>query len=198
MNRLWYAVRTNPNSEYLAATSLEREGFELFFPRVLSYHPHAEYRRVPLFPGYLFVRYGAANGWLAPVHQLPGVSGWVRFDGVAPSVPDEVVARLAGRVAELNQGGGLWMRFRPGDKVRVVSGPMDSLAEVVDEPNSPRSRVKVLLEFLGRRTSAEVPWHVLRKANDDPSSASGRGRPRRTRGRGRWIRGSGPRAAVFA
>jgi len=198
MNLLWYVVRTNPNSEYLAAKSLEHEGFELFFPCVLSYHPHAEYRRIPLFPGYLFVRYEAANGQLAPVHQLPGVLGWVRFDGVSPFVSDDVVAQLAGRVAEINHEGGLWVRFRPGDKVRVVSGSMDSLAEVVEEPNSPRSRVKVLLEFLGRRTSAEVPWHALMKANDDPPSAGGRGRPRRTRGKGRWTRWSGPRAAVSA
>ena len=190
----WHVVRTRPHSDYLAAVSLEREGFELFFPRVMTPHSGNGYREVPLFPGYLFIRYaGDGNGWPA-VHRLPGVSGWVRFEGVAPPVPDEVVGALAERVELINESGGLWRQFRRGDIVHVSNGKLDCLAEVLREVRSPHDRVGVLMEFLGRLVSVKVPWQDLRQVSQEGMASAGRRGLRRTRGRGRWIGGSGPRA----
>ena len=192
MTLRWYAIRTRPHSEHLAAASLEREGFKLFFPRVRTPRLPVGYTDIALFPGYLFLQCSPERkGWLS-ARRFPGVSGWVRFGVAIPSVPDEVIESLARRVAMINQGGGLWTRFKPGEKVRVVSGAMDNLAEVIEEPESPQSRVKVLLEFLGRLVSTEVPWRDLRPAQGGLPFATIRRGIRRTRGKGRWIRGVNP------
>jgi transcription antitermination factor NusG len=120
------------------------------------------------------------------------VLGWVTFGGVVPPLPDEFVEDLGRRLEALNRDGGLWKRFRRGEKVRVVSSGLQNLAEVVEEVSSPSARVRVLMEFMGRLVSAHVPWENLRSIEGEPSENYRV--PRRTRGRGRWIRGFGSRA----
>ena len=198
MARCWYLIRTKPQCDFLAADALKRDGFELFSPRVRIPHRRGGKRDAPLFPGYLFVRFDVENSDWPVVRLLPGILGWVRFDGVMPAVPDEVVNSLAERVEAIDSGGGLWNRFRQGDKVRVMSGKMESLAEVLEEATSPQARVRVLLEFMGRMVTAQVPWHDLHAAQQDSTSIQNRRWPRRTRGKGRWIRGFGPSATAGA
>ena len=192
MTHRWHVICTKPQSENIAAASLEREGLELFYPRVRTPLPRPGRRYVPLFPGYLFVRYDFDVPAGSAVSRLPGVLGWMRLGGLVPPLPDEVISELAERVEVINGAGGIWPKFRAGEEVRVVSGPMETLAQVVEEPKSPQARVRVLMDFLGRQVSVLVPWHQLQPARGD-SNIRGQ---RRTRGKGRWVRGSGPRAAV--
>jgi len=189
MARRWYIVRTKPRAEYLAAEELGRDGFEIFSPRVKNPSPisHAD---TPLFPGYLFLRCDLEGERISSIRQAHHVAGWVSFGGEIPSIPDEVVRALMERAEAINREGGLWRRYRPGEKVRIISNNIDSLAEVIEEVKSPQARVKVLLNFMGRLVSAQVPWEHLQPTE----SASGEKHrlPRRTRGRGRWVQGFGP------
>ncbi len=195
MTRLWYVVRTNPRSERLAVTSIEREGLEYFFPQVRVPEAGRAGREVPLFPGYMFVRIDIESlRWLS-VDRFPGILGWVRFGNELPSVSDEVISELADKVADINSTGGLWKRFQPGEMVRVVAGKLDSLARVLDEPETPESRVRVLLDFMGREVSAQVSLGDLQPVQETDILHERR-KGRRTRGQGRWIKGHGPRAAV--
>ena len=192
----WYVLRTEPRAEYLAATELGDDGFEVFFPRVTSPNNRVGHDDVPLFPAYLFLRCDPeADGW--PFFRLRHrVAGWVRFGGVVPTIPDEVIAELEQRVEGVNSGMGLWRQYKQGERVFVVSHGMEDLAEIVEEAKSPQANARVLLQFMGRLVQAQVPWADLRPVPDHVSES--RYLPRRTRGRGRWIRGFGPRAAVGA
>ena len=195
MSQGWYLARTKALSEYLAAIALERNGYELFFPRVQTPRPRIGYGDAPLFPGYLFVHQDADGSGLPAINRVTGVVGWVQFDGVVPKVPDEVIADLNRRLEAINKGGGHWTRFQPGQEVRLIWGSTESLAEVLEEPKSPQSRVRVLLDFMGQLVPARVPWQDLQPLNGDsePHAYGGRS-PRRTRGKGRWVRGFGPRS----
>ena len=190
MAERWYIVRTRPRAEYLAAEELGRDGFEIFFPRVKSPHSPISHGDTPLFPGYLFLRCDPeAGGW--PSFRLAhGVLGWLNFGGVIPAIPNEVVAELTRRVEAINKAKGLWQRFHPGEKVRVVSGKLESFAEIVEEAKSPQARAVVLLQFMGRLVKAQVPWESLRPVDGQPQEYDRA--PRRTRGRRRWIGGFGP------
>ena len=180
-------------SEYIAASALERYGYTLYLPTVKTPRPRQGHEDSPMFPGYLFVRHEQEGLALPPVNRIAGFIGWVQFDDVVPSVPDEVIRDLDRRLEQINQEGGHWTRFKPGDQVRVVAGPMDGLAQVLEEPKSPESRVRVLLSFMGGLVRARVPWQDLQPVDNEWTTRYRRGRPpRRTRGRGRWIRGFGP------
>ena len=194
MGLRWYAARTQPRAEFLAANELVRDGFQVFFPRIKALQPRKGHDHDPLFPGYLFLRCNPeTDGWPAfrPAHRL---IGWVNFGGEIPSLPDEVVDELQERSAAINREGGLWRRFRAGELVQVVSGNLEGLAEVVKETTSPQARVQVLMEFMGRLVRAQVPWEKVQPAGDQFTH-----KPRldrRTRGRGRWIHRAHTQAAV--
>ena len=190
----WYVARTQPRADLLAAGELGRDGLEVFAPRVKAQRPATQDLDAPLFPGYLFVRIDPeTEGWpsLRPAHRL---LGWVNFDGEAAWLPDRVVLELIERVEAITQQGGLWQRFKRGQKVRVVGNNLDSLAEVVEETTSPQGRAKVLLHFMGRLVKAQVPHENLRSVESTPMKKLSP--PRRTRGGGRWVRGFGPAAAI--
>ena len=195
----WYAARTKPQGEYPAVDGLRRAGFDVFAPCIRTPRPRRGHQDTPLFPGYLFVRHDLEeHGW-PPLHRIPHVIGLVQFGGVAPSVPDGVVAEMWSRIDTFNGAVNFPARFVPGQSVRIVSGAMDSLAEVVEEAGTPRGRVQVLLEFLGRRVSAQVPSRcVWEMYGGEISQDKERRAPRRTRGKGRWIRGFGPLSTVNA
>ena len=195
MAHQWYVARTKPHAEQAALSGLERSGFQVFAPYIRTWLPKGGRPQTPLFPGYLFFRYDMEEqGWPSLGH-VTHVLGLVQFEGVAPAVPNEVIAGLAQRVEEINGTGGLWTHYRPGEKVQVRLGTNESLAEVVTEPKSSHARLRVLMEFLGRRVYADVPWQDVRPAGNHAylGIVSLSPAPRRTRGKGRWIRGFGPR-----
>ena len=194
MGLRWYAARTEPRAEFLAANELVRDGFQVFFPRIKALRPRKGHDQDPLFPGYLFLRCDPEReGWpsFRPAHRL---IGWVTFGGEIPFITDGIVNELQERSAAINREGGLWRRFRAGELVQVVSGSLECLAEVVKETTSPQARVQVLMEFMGRLVRAQVPWEKVQPAGDHHMR-----KPmldRRTRGRGRWINRARSQAAV--
>ena len=189
----WYVIRTESRSEYLAASELDRDGFEVFFPRVTVVHPRKGHGDTPLFPGYLFLHCNLEEDSGPSFRRAHRVLGWVRFGGDIPWLPDQFVAEMKKRSEMINQEGGLRRRFRPGELVRVEADAVQGIAEVVEDAKSTHSRVKVLLEFMGRSVPAQVPWESLLPIED--GEAGHQRIPRRTRGKGRWVRGFGPSPA---
>lgn len=187
----WYVLRTEPRAEYLAADELRQDGLEVYLPLVGGPHKRPGHVDAPLFPGYLFLRCDLEADGGPPLRQAHRVLGWIKFGGEVPAIPDEVMSELTSRIEITNQQGGLWRRFRVGERVRIVSKSLETFAEIVEEPKSPRARVKVLLSFMGRIIAGEVPWEDLHPVDDNWTEQQRA--PRRTRGNGRWINGFGPR-----
>ena len=196
MAQRWYAIRTEPRAEYVAAKELERDGYEVFFPRIKAAYPRVGHDDIPLFPGYMFLRCDPEmDGWPS-FRSGHRVYGWLNFGGDVASLPETDVIELKARVDNINSHGGVWRRYLPGELVRVLAHGMANVAEVVEEPKSPHWRVKVLLEFMGRLVSAQVGWQDVSPINETTARMSSA--HRRTRGKGRWIRGFGSRAGETA
>lgn len=188
----WYVLRTKPRSDRIAFENLEKNGYKVFFPEIDIPITGQMYKRTPLFPGYLFIRLDPQKSWPL-IGLVPGVLGWLRSDGKIPSICDEVISELRERVKFIADDGGLWTKFKPGQIVRVVSGKLEGLARVVEEPRSPESKVKVLLEIMGRHVPSHVPWHHIQLVGSKLNNKVTNRPARRTRGKGRWIKGNGPR-----
>ena len=190
----WRVLHTLTRAERSAASSLIERGFDVYLPQAPQFTSGTDHAvEDPLFPGYLFVRSPFNQTRREAISSLPGVIGWVRFDGAIPTVAAETVADLMRRVDSLNQSGGVWREYAPGERVSVRLGTLDGTAEVLESAASPSDRVNVLLRFMGRQVRASVPWSSISPARSPESShpypgeTASQRRRRRTRGRGRRI-----------
>jgi transcriptional antiterminator RfaH len=157
----WYLVRTKPSAEATAQRNLVRQGYEVYFPRLVQLVVRGGRRRQrvgALFPRYLFVHLSEGVQALAPVNSSTGVAAVVRFGMQYAHVPDEVVNGLRGRADPLT---GLHRlraegELERGAPVRIIAGAFEGL-EGVFERRSGAERVTVLLNLLGQNASVHIP-----------------------------------------
>jgi transcriptional antiterminator RfaH len=159
--RRWFLVLTKPVGEALAQSNLERQGYRVYYPRLLRACRHRGRwveRVVALFPRYLFVQVEVGQQSLGPVRSTLGVSSLVRCGAQPTIVPDGLVDELVRRedpqsgLHRLAGGRG----FARGAPVRVVGGSFDGV-EGVFEREEGASRVVVLLRLLGREAPVQIP-----------------------------------------
>ncbi len=189
----WYVVHTKPFKEVLVADLLEeRLALAVFLPEALQWYRGQMVMR-PFFPRYLFVEADLQKVEVSSINSLPGVIHLVSFGGMPQPLQPHIVEGIRERLQAINAAGGLPRHgFHPGDRVRVTDGPLAGLEAVFQGPMKPAQRVKILLEFLGRLQTVEVPPEHLEpvRTTPNPSSCS----RRTTRGRGRRIRPNEPSA----
>lgn len=166
----WFCLRSQPKHEHIAASHLRGvEGVEVFLPRV-------RFRRTTrqgltwvteaLFPNYLFARFDWTS-LLRRVQSARGVSGVVHFGQHWPVVPPGDIEGLkqAVGVAEVHVISAA--PLQPGDAVEIGEGSLCGLQAVVSRVIPSRERVAVLMDFLGRQTTIEVPLYSIIKAGDE-------------------------------
>jgi transcriptional antiterminator RfaH len=154
----WYCLRSQPKHEHIAAAHLR------ILERVTVFCPQIRFKRATrqglvsiteaIFPGYLFARFELAE-MQRQVRYAYGVSGIVQFGGRYPTIEDRVLAQLreysgAAEIKELNY------ELSQGDQVKVVEGVFVGLEALVTQVMPAKERVKILMDFLGRKVEAEV------------------------------------------
>lgn len=161
----WYALFTKPLQEALVVASLQREGYEIFYPRVRHRRPNRLGQRPwavePMFPRYVFVRLDISQS-KADVCYQQGVIKLVNFNGKYPTVADETIGELRAigqqDVVTLTDD-----EFQPGDLLEVQDGPLRGLRAVFLRDSNAEERARVLLELLLRRAEAEIERELLEK-----------------------------------
>lgn len=159
----WYVAETLPRLEGVAQSRLTQQGFASFCPRFRRTRRHA--RRtdqviVPLFPGYLFVRFDRDRDPWRSINGTRGVKRLVGCDrGYPRSMPEpamaEIMARCDGEMVH-----GILPSLQPGQSVRLISGPFaDMLGEITELDN--HGRVRVLLDLLGGPKNIAIPPSMI-------------------------------------
>lgn len=157
----WYAIYTKAAGEAVAKANLERQGYCVYFPRLLQpvrFRGRWVERIVSLFPRYLFIQLETGRHSFGPLRSTVGVTSIVRFGAEYAVVPDDVIEDLSTRA---DSGTGLHRLagaspFSPGTPVRVAAGAFAGL-EGVFQRDSAHERVVLLLEILGRSTPVRIP-----------------------------------------
>ena len=164
----WFCLRSQPKHEHIAAAHLKKmEGVEVFLPRVRFQRATRQglaWVTEALFPNYLFARFDWQNS-LRQVQAARGVSGVVHFGERWPVIAEGVIEDLRQAVGaeELHT---IAAALQPGDAVEIADGAMRGLRAVVSRVMPSRKRVAVLMEFLGRQTTIEVPANFIIKEGD--------------------------------
>ena len=154
----WYAVQTLPNRENLAVSHLERQGFDVWLPRIERIIRHArQTKRVwrPLFPGYLFINLDLEKVRWYTINGTVGVKNIVSC-GRKPSVVDSEFM-IALKASESLDGfvDASFDHLKPGQEVEILSGPMaGQIGKLLSL--DPGNRVTVLLQMLGHFVRGQI------------------------------------------
>ena len=153
----WYVLHTKSRFENVVHEGLVKKNLDVFLPKIKVQSKRRDRRlmiKVPLFPGYLFVRTDlSAHRHLEIVKTVGAVRLIGTKDGPVP-VPDDTVASLEIMVStELPVSTG--SRLRKGDRVVVVSGPFAGVTGTFVRYRG-KQRVVVNIDALGQYAGVEV------------------------------------------
>jgi transcriptional antiterminator RfaH len=167
-------VQTHPNREFLAHSALAAiDGVEAYLPtlHVKPVNPRSRTER-PFFRGYLFVRADLDALGKNSIGFRPGVSRLVGLGDEPTPIPAQIIAEIRERVDSaqaqdpLGLGGGATLK--PGDKVRIQSGPLAGYEGMFDTRLGGQTRARILVDFMGRELKTELDVRKLEKVERDP------------------------------
>ena len=153
----WFCVRAQPGRQNVAAAHLRSFGVEVFNPHLQvkkATRKGVAWKSEALFQNYLFARFDFVADYRR-VNYGFGVSGLVRFGEKYAEVRDEEleVLRKEWGASETRT---VDISVAPGDRVRLSGALFHGVEAEVLCLLPARSRVKVLLEFLGGPKEVEV------------------------------------------
>ena len=157
LTRAWYALHTKSRFENVVNAGLAKKTLDVFLPKITVKSRRRDRHkmiRVPLFPGYVFVRTD-----LNPYEHIEilKTTGAVKLIGSAQGpvpIADDTIDSLKIMVStedEVITG----TRFRKGDHVMVVSGPFAGVTGIFSSYRGD-GRVIVNIEALGQFAAVNV------------------------------------------
>jgi transcriptional antiterminator RfaH len=154
----WYCLRSQPKHEHIAAAHLRiLEGVIVFCPRIRFKRATRQglvWVTEAMFPGYLFAHFELTE-MHRQVRYAHGVSGIVRFADRYPTIDEVPLEQLRAHTGD-SEVKELSYKLSQGDDVRIVEGAFAGLEAVVVQVLPAKERVKILMDFLGRKIEAEV------------------------------------------
>ena len=160
----WYVLHTRSRFEQVVFDGLGRKSLEAFLPKMSVLSKRRDRRktiRVPLFPGYVFVKSDLNVHERLEIVKTVGVVRLVgNKDGPVP-VPDESIDSLKIMVAG-DHPIATGTRLRRGDRVIVLEGPFAGVTGIFVRYRG-SGRVIVSIEALGQYAAVDVPEECVER-----------------------------------
>jgi transcription antitermination factor NusG len=155
----WYVLWTRSNCEQQVHDQLCAKGFAPFLPRVEVWSRRGVVRqiaRVPMFPGYLFLRHAMDKTAYIEIVKAQGLvrilgERWDRLAAV-PEMEVDAIQRVVRERLPVRR----WAYLREGQRVRITRGPLADVEGVLvrDKPN--KGMLVVSVHMLQRSVAVEV------------------------------------------
>lgn len=174
----WYMIHTNTGRENQVKASLvqrirsmnaEGEIFQVVIPTAEEIEIKEGQRRTvakKLFPGYILVQMKMNNQSWNVVRNTPGVTSFVsNQDDQGKLIPSPLEEKEVKAILERMEAGAPQVKIglSVGQSVRITQGPFVDFAGIVDNINSEKGKVKVLVSFFGRETPIELDFLQVEK-----------------------------------
>ena len=115
------------------------------------------------FPGYLLVEMEMTDESWHLVRTTQGVTGFIGAGRRPVSLSEDEVAEILRQTEERKDKPTPRVTFQKGEGVRVIEGPFTNFSGVIEEVNTARGKLKVLVSIFGRQTPVELEfWQVER------------------------------------
>jgi transcriptional antiterminator NusG len=115
------------------------------------------------FPGYLLVEMTMSDEAWHVVKNTPKVTGFVGAGAKPTPLTREEVDQILTQVTQAAEKPKPKYTFERGDQVRINEGPFTNFNGVVDDVNSEKSTLKVMVTIFGRSTPVELDFLQVEK-----------------------------------
>lgn len=155
----WHVLWTRSNCEDLVHDQLRAKGFDLFLPKVDRWFKQGNLRRlsrVPLFPGYLFLRHAMDKSNYVEVCKARGLVRILgeRWDRLAV-VPDREVESIR-KVVQADLPAVSYPYLREGQRVRILHGPLADVEGILVKTEPKRGLLVLSVDLLRRSVAVQV------------------------------------------
>jgi transcriptional antiterminator NusG len=158
MHLEWYAVHTASRHEQKVHDRLIEKSVHTFLPKMEVWSRRKDRRkriRVPLFPGYLFVKlYLDPYAWLS-VLNTSGVTYILGNNGQCTPIPENQITSIQ----TLLQNDVLispYPYLKTGQKVRIVNGPLMGCEGILHREKPNKERLIISIDLFKRSICAEI------------------------------------------
>jgi len=151
----WYALRTKPRHEKMAAMMLSHKGYESLLPLYKCKRPRPGRLRdveLPVFPGYLFCQFDATAR--LPILTTPGVLHVVGL-GRAPIPVAENEIQAIQRLVSSPLQAEPWPYVEAGQTVYVQEGPLQGVEGILLAIKNSH-RLVISITLLKRAVAVEI------------------------------------------
>lgn len=174
MPKSWYAVHTIAGHENKVKDVLTRrsqvEGFwqsdifEILIPTEQELTTRSGKRVLvdkKVFPGYILVQMSLTDDTYKLVKSTSGVTGFVQSGNKPVPLEEYEVRRIMQNLESSKEAPKVaWSK---GDAIRVIEGPFSDFAGKIEEVNTDREKLKVLINIFGRDTPVELEFTQVEK-----------------------------------
>lgn len=168
MEKIWYAIQTYSGFEQKVKQNIEFrsaiEGFKNDIGQILIptetvveiKDGKKKSKTRNLMPGYMLIEMEPKNSLFSMIKRIAGVSDFVG-DGSKPiPLKQEEVNNVLNLVESKKEKPKSDIKYSLGEQVKVVEGPFANFTGSIDEIDSDRARVKVMVSIFGRPTAVEL------------------------------------------
>ena len=172
--KAWYAVHTYSGHENKVKTNIERRAASLpemkdkigrILVPVEEETRNRNGRRATIkrkvFPGYVLIEMELNDQTWYLVKNTIGVTGFVS----SGNKPVPLQEREVQNILESLAGAGLRVTpaWQKGEVIRVTSGPFADFNGTIEEVNTDKQKVKVLISIFGRDTPVELDFNQIER-----------------------------------
>jgi transcription elongation factor/antiterminator RfaH len=162
----WYVLHTHPKQENRAESNLKVLGVSVINPKIKErrYNPfidHPAYVAKSLFPRYIFARFNLE----ALYHKIRFTRGVATVVGPGErptAIDEEIVALIQSRIKE-DGFVQLEEEIRPGDKVKIMHGPLKDFAGVFEREMKDSARIRILLQTVSWQAHVAIEREKVKK-----------------------------------
>jgi len=115
------------------------------------------------YPGYILVKMELDDETWHIVNSVSKVTGFLGGRENPTPIPDEEAEQILNRMEAGKLKPQPKFHFEPGDDVRVIDGPFTNFNGSVEEVNSEKGKIKVLVSIFGRSTPVELEFVQVAK-----------------------------------
>jgi transcriptional antiterminator NusG len=175
MSKQWYVIHTYSGFEKKVVNSLQQrirsEGMEDEVEEILI--PTEDIVEMKsgkkvitpkkFFPGYILIRMEMSDRAWHVIKNTPRVTGFVSSGKQPTPLPQEEVDKILNQITASAEKPKPKFVFKKGETVRIIDGPFSSFTGSVDEINTVRNTLKVMVTIFGRATPVELDFFQVEK-----------------------------------